>query len=89
MDYQMPPAAYYAHAPKGTRIISSDQAGVRMFCRGRSEYGCAILGGASFNGRSIRCLIVVRSDVPADLHRDILNHEIGHCNGWSGDHRRL
>jgi hypothetical protein len=82
MDYKMPPAAYYAHMPKGAKIISSGRDGVRMFCQGRSEYGCAILGTASFNGKPIKCLIVVRSDVPANLHRDILNHEIGHCNGW-------
>lgn len=78
----MPPPAYYAHPPKGMKIITSGQAGVRMFCRGRSDYGCAILSGASFNGKPIRCLVVVRSDVPAALHRDIVNHEIGHCNGW-------
>jgi hypothetical protein len=83
MDYQMPPAAYYVHAPKGMKIISSDLAGVRMFCHGRSEYGCAILSGVSFNGKPIKCLIVVRSDVPTNLHKDILNHEISHCNGWT------
>jgi hypothetical protein len=81
MDYQMPPAAYYAHPPKGMKIISSSAPGVRMFC-GRSDYGCAILGTATFNGKPIKCLIVIRSDVSADLHRDILNHEMAHCNGW-------
>jgi hypothetical protein len=55
---------------------------VRMFCRNLTEYGCAILGGASFNGKPIKCLIIVRSDVPPGLHQDILNHEISHCNGW-------
>ena len=82
MDYQMPPSAYYAHPPKGMKILAMGPGGVRMFCRDRSEYGCAIMSGASFNGRPIKCLVVVRSDVSADLHRDILNHEIGHCNGW-------
>lgn len=82
MDYQMPPSAYYAHSPKGMKILTMGREGVRMFCRDHSEYGCAIMSGASFNGKPIKCLIVVRSDVSAELHRDILNHEIGHCNGW-------
>jgi hypothetical protein len=83
VDYQMPPAAYYSHTPRGVKIITGTDAMVRMFCRGRSDYGCALQGGtASFNGKPIRCLIVVRSDVPSNLHRDILNHEIAHCNGW-------
>jgi hypothetical protein len=77
----MPPPAWYAHPPKGMKIITSGAQGVRMFCH-QSEYGCAILKGAAYNGKPLRCLVVARSDVPAALQRDIVNHEIAHCNGW-------
>jgi hypothetical protein len=88
MDAHPPPSAYHASAPRGTRIIVGGTRMVRMFCNARSEYGCAILHGASFNGKPIRCLIVARNDVSSALHRDIVNHEIAHCNGWrhAGDH---
>lgn len=82
MDHQTPPAAYYSHPPKGMRIITAGRDGVHMFCQGRSDYGCAIPNGASFNGKPIHCLVVVRSDVPPALHCEIVNHEIAHCNGW-------
>ena len=89
MDYAhapahaVPPSAYYSHPPKGM-LVRTSPAQVDALCR-HHTYACAIMpGGAKLGGRSIGCLVVV----PYGAGREVIDHEIAHCNGWrhAGDH---
>ena len=76
MDAYHPPAAYYAHAPKGL-IARASPENVDKLC-GRHTYACAVLHGATINGKGLGCLVVVPYGAP----RWVIDHEIAHCNGW-------
>lgn len=83
-----PPPARYDHAFRGhLNVVYLDQNALFALCGQRGQRPEWLLGcteGAS-NGA---CTIHMRNDMNRAWRARILRHEVGHCNGWPGDHRR-
>jgi len=61
---------------------------IRHVCRDTTPnaIACSYRTFDSVTGQNISCLIMLGPDVHEN--EQVLQHEIGHCNGWSNDHER-
>ena len=82
------PPARYASGPTG-KVDLTEMSAKRLeaYCtEGTGKFedlSCASLISGPLGSV---CFIAIRNDLSQEAHEMILNHEYGHCRGWSGDH---
>jgi hypothetical protein len=81
------PPAEFDHEYKGQLIITkwNDYSLIQMICKETTNaIACSYRTYDSISGKPISCLIML-GPLAHDNAR-VLQHEIGHCNGWSNKH---
>jgi hypothetical protein len=84
-SYRLMPPVEYDHPYAGALAITRfhTMADVRMVCPNTPGIACALVGAD-------HCLVYILDDwvlrAAGYSYEQALRHEIGHCNGWSGDH---
>ena len=83
----MTPPAVYDRPFSGKltiRHVSRDEA--NRICKAHITTRTGRVAGCSMP-MGKRCIIIINADTLYDKAA-VLRHEIAHCNGWPGDHRR-
>jgi len=84
------PPAEYDHPYAGKLVVLKEDTYnfIRHVCRHTTPnaIACSYRTFDSVTGQNISCLIMLGPDVHEN--EQVLQHEIGHCNGWSNDHER-
>jgi hypothetical protein len=60
---------------------------IRLICKDNPDaIACSYRTYNSVSGKSISCLIMLGPGTWEDER--VMQHEVGHCNGWSNNHER-
>jgi hypothetical protein len=86
----LPPIEYdKPYTGELTIVRLTNEAEVLAICTvGKSKRACAKV----IDGPPSRCVIIMLTDEKLKIYGDnhpalVMRHELGHCNGWDGDHR--
>jgi hypothetical protein len=91
----LPPTQYDRLFQGTVTVQRGDQAFMEMYCPKSTlplTLGCARRGlNADGTYSNLSCRIIIADDDPLEAAGHdwltVLRHEIGHCNGWPGDHK--
>jgi hypothetical protein len=82
----LPPAKYdHEYTGKLTVLKEENYLFIRHVCNDtKNPIACSFRTFDTATGETLSCLILLGPKVHDDERA--LRHEMGHCNGWSGDH---
>ena len=83
------PPTEYGHAYGGQLVITrwNDYDLIRLICKDNPDaIACSYRVYDIASGKPISCLIMLGPGTWEDER--VMQHEMGHCNGWSNDHER-
>ena len=81
------PPAEFDHEYKGQLVVTkwNDYSLIQLICKEtKNAIACSYRTYDSVSGKPISCLIMLGP--LAHNNAKVLQHEIGHCNGWSNKH---
>ena len=84
----LPPVEFdHQYTGKLTVLKEDNYAFIRHVCRDTpNAIACSYRTYDSVSGETLSCLIMLGPVAHNDAR--VMQHELGHCNGWSNDHER-